>query len=142
MFRVLTCLTTEHDWRLVIVAGVICFLSSLVAVNLFHRATDRIERELDGNEQALRETGADVTRVNGHIELSTRDLPAAKAFYTRVFPWTAKSNPMPEGGEYVADAIRPESRTDLSCARDRTVCRSRSLPTRACQGRIAPRRPT
>src|SRR5690242_12614556 len=38
MFRVLTCLTTEHDWRLVIVAGVICLLASLVAVNLFHRA--------------------------------------------------------------------------------------------------------
>jgi methyl-accepting chemotaxis protein len=38
MYRVLTCLTTEHDWRLVIVAGVICFLSSLVAVNLFHNA--------------------------------------------------------------------------------------------------------
>jgi methyl-accepting chemotaxis protein len=38
MFRVLTCLTTEHDWRLVIVAGVICFLSSLVAISLFHNA--------------------------------------------------------------------------------------------------------
>jgi methyl-accepting chemotaxis protein len=38
MFRVLNCLTTEHDWRLVIVAGLICFLSSLVAINLFHRA--------------------------------------------------------------------------------------------------------
>jgi methyl-accepting chemotaxis protein len=38
MFRVLTCLTTEHDWRLVIVAGATCFLASLVAVNLFHRA--------------------------------------------------------------------------------------------------------
>jgi len=38
MYRVLTCLATEHDWRLVIVAGVICFLASLVAVNLFHRA--------------------------------------------------------------------------------------------------------
>jgi methyl-accepting chemotaxis protein len=38
MYRVLTCLTTEHDWRLVVVAGVICFLSSLVAVNLFHNA--------------------------------------------------------------------------------------------------------
>src|SRR6266700_2143668 len=38
MFRVLTCLTTEHDWRLVVVAGVICFFSSLVAINLFHRA--------------------------------------------------------------------------------------------------------
>jgi methyl-accepting chemotaxis protein len=38
MFRVLTCLTTEHDWRLVIVAGLICFLSSLVAINLFHQA--------------------------------------------------------------------------------------------------------
>jgi methyl-accepting chemotaxis protein len=38
MYRVLTCLTTEHDWRLVIVAGVICLLSSLVAVNLLHNA--------------------------------------------------------------------------------------------------------
>jgi methyl-accepting chemotaxis protein len=38
MYRVLTCLTTEHDWRLVIVAGLICFLSSLVAINLFHHA--------------------------------------------------------------------------------------------------------
>jgi NO-binding membrane sensor protein with MHYT domain/methyl-accepting chemotaxis protein len=38
MYRVLTCLTTEHDLRLVLVAGVICFLSSLVAVNFFHRA--------------------------------------------------------------------------------------------------------
>jgi NO-binding membrane sensor protein with MHYT domain len=38
MFRVLDCLTTEHDWRLVIVAGLICFLSSLVAINLFHHA--------------------------------------------------------------------------------------------------------
>ena len=38
MYRVLTCLTTEHDWRLVVVAGLICFLSSLAAINLFHRA--------------------------------------------------------------------------------------------------------
>ncbi|MDQ6673929.1 MAG: VOC family protein [Chloroflexota bacterium] len=34
-------------------------------------------------------------------ELATRDMPAAKAFYTRVFPWTAKSNAMPDGTEYV-----------------------------------------
>jgi len=38
MFRVLTCLTTQHDWRLVIVAGVVCFLSSLTAIMLFNRA--------------------------------------------------------------------------------------------------------
>jgi methyl-accepting chemotaxis protein len=38
MFRVLTCLTTQHDWRLVVVAGIICLLASLVAVNLYHRA--------------------------------------------------------------------------------------------------------
>src|SRR5438105_12775876 len=38
MFRVLTCLTTEHDWRLVIIAGVICFLASLTAISLFNRA--------------------------------------------------------------------------------------------------------
>ena len=38
MFRVLTCLVTEHDWRLVIVAGVVCFLASLTAISLFGRA--------------------------------------------------------------------------------------------------------
>src|SRR5580692_110770 len=40
MFRVLDCLTTQHDWRLVVVAGIICFLSSLVTINLFHRARE------------------------------------------------------------------------------------------------------
>jgi len=48
MYRVLNCLATEHDWRLVLVAGVICFFSSLVAVNLFHRAR--------ANAQAMRLT--------------------------------------------------------------------------------------
>src|SRR5438552_12034395 len=38
MFRILTCLITEHDWRLVVVAGIICLLASLVAVSLYHRA--------------------------------------------------------------------------------------------------------
>ena len=38
MFRVLTCLTTEHDWRLVVVAGVVCFLASLAAISVFRRA--------------------------------------------------------------------------------------------------------
>jgi NO-binding membrane sensor protein with MHYT domain/methyl-accepting chemotaxis protein len=38
MFRVLTCLVTEHDWQLVFVAGVICFLSSITAISLFGRA--------------------------------------------------------------------------------------------------------
>lgn len=34
-------------------------------------------------------------------ELHTRDLNTAKDFYPKVFGWTVKSNPMPEGGEYV-----------------------------------------
>src|SRR5258705_266801 len=38
MYRVLTCLTTEHDWRLVVLAGAICWLASAVAISLFHRA--------------------------------------------------------------------------------------------------------
>src|ERR1051326_2799408 len=38
MFRVFNCLATEHDWRLVIVAGVVCFLASLTAISLFNRA--------------------------------------------------------------------------------------------------------
>ncbi|MGH6741755.1 MAG: MHYT domain-containing protein, partial [Bradyrhizobium sp.] len=38
MFRVLNCLTTEHDWRLVLLAAIVCFLASVTAVNLFRRA--------------------------------------------------------------------------------------------------------
>lgn len=38
MFRVFSCLTTEHDWRLVVLAAVICLLASIVAISLFHRA--------------------------------------------------------------------------------------------------------
>src|ERR1700756_836451 len=38
MFRVFTCLTTEHDWRLVAVAAVVCFLSSFTTISLFKRA--------------------------------------------------------------------------------------------------------
>jgi diguanylate cyclase (GGDEF)-like protein/PAS domain S-box-containing protein len=38
MYRVLTCLTSEHDWRLVVLAGAICWLASAVAISLFHRA--------------------------------------------------------------------------------------------------------
>lgn len=38
MFRVLTCLTGEHDWRLVALAGLVCFASSIVAISIFHRA--------------------------------------------------------------------------------------------------------
>lgn len=38
MFRTLMCLTTEHDWRLVLLAGLVCFVASVVAVSIFHRA--------------------------------------------------------------------------------------------------------
>ncbi len=38
MFRVYTCLTVDHDWRLVGLAGIVCFLASAVAISLFHRA--------------------------------------------------------------------------------------------------------
>jgi diguanylate cyclase (GGDEF)-like protein len=38
MYRVLTCLGFEHDWRLVALAGLVCFLASMAAVTLFDRA--------------------------------------------------------------------------------------------------------
>ncbi|MET0748120.1 MAG: EAL domain-containing protein [Rhizobium sp.] len=38
MYRVLTCLSTEHDPRLVALAGILCFLSSYVAIMLLRRA--------------------------------------------------------------------------------------------------------
>src|SRR4051794_2000146 len=44
MYSVLNCLTTEHDLRLVVVAGIICFLASLVAIKLFRRARATVGR--------------------------------------------------------------------------------------------------
>ena len=38
MYRVFSCLTVEHDLRLVVLAGALCFLASLTAINLFNRA--------------------------------------------------------------------------------------------------------
>jgi diguanylate cyclase (GGDEF)-like protein len=38
MFQVLTCLTNEHDHRLVALAVLVCLLASGVAISLFHRA--------------------------------------------------------------------------------------------------------
>ncbi|MBH5402793.1 EAL domain-containing protein [Bradyrhizobium sp. CNPSo 4010] len=38
MFRVFSCLAFEHDWRLVVLAGLVCFVASIVAVSIFHRA--------------------------------------------------------------------------------------------------------
>jgi len=49
-------------------------------------------------------TGAQLVNVPNSLswnELATRDIAAAKRFYTAVFPWTAKSNAMPDGSEYV-----------------------------------------
>jgi NO-binding membrane sensor protein with MHYT domain len=38
MFQVLTCLTSEHDRRLVALAVLVCLLASGVAISLLHRA--------------------------------------------------------------------------------------------------------
>ena len=38
MFRVFSCLTGEHDWRLVLLAVLVCLVASIVAFNIFHRA--------------------------------------------------------------------------------------------------------
>ena len=38
MFQVINCLTVDHDWRLVVLAGAVCLLASTVAISLFHRA--------------------------------------------------------------------------------------------------------
>src|SRR5712672_1083115 len=48
MFRVLTCLEGEHDWRLVVLAGAVCFLASLTAISLLLRA-----RATHGGTRAL-----------------------------------------------------------------------------------------
>jgi diguanylate cyclase (GGDEF)-like protein len=38
VFQVFHCLRDQHDWRLVLLATVVCFSGSLVAVSIFHRA--------------------------------------------------------------------------------------------------------
>jgi diguanylate cyclase (GGDEF)-like protein len=38
MYQVFNCLVFEHDWRLVVLGGTICWLASAVAISLFHRA--------------------------------------------------------------------------------------------------------
>ena len=38
MLRVVSCLTTQHDWHLLLLAGLLCFLTSFVATNLFQRS--------------------------------------------------------------------------------------------------------
>jgi diguanylate cyclase (GGDEF)-like protein/PAS domain S-box-containing protein len=38
MLRILNCLEYQHDWWLVLLAGCVCFLSSVAAANLFQRA--------------------------------------------------------------------------------------------------------
>jgi PAS domain S-box-containing protein len=48
MFRVLNCLVTQHDWRLVVLAGIVCFLASLTAITLFNRA-----RSTSGSARAV-----------------------------------------------------------------------------------------
>jgi len=47
MFRILSCLGGEHDLRLVALAGAICFLASVTAINLLRRArASTLERRL------------------------------------------------------------------------------------------------
>jgi diguanylate cyclase (GGDEF)-like protein len=48
MFRVLSCLAVEHDLRLVVLAGIVCYLASTAAVSLFHRA-----RATNGRARAM-----------------------------------------------------------------------------------------
>jgi len=44
MFRVLACITLDHDWRLVILAGVICLFASFAALSLLARAATTASR--------------------------------------------------------------------------------------------------
>ncbi|MGF1620598.1 MAG: EAL domain-containing protein [Rhodomicrobiaceae bacterium] len=44
MLRVASCLTTQHDLRLVLLAAAVCVLTSIVAINLLHRASATDDR--------------------------------------------------------------------------------------------------
>lgn len=43
MFQVYSCLTTEHDLRLVVLAGLVCLLASFTGLTLFQRAQARLD---------------------------------------------------------------------------------------------------
>ena len=45
MFQVVTSLTAEHDWRLVVLEGLVCFLANVGAISLFYRAQAATGRE-------------------------------------------------------------------------------------------------
>jgi NO-binding membrane sensor protein with MHYT domain len=76
LFRILDCLTTQHDWRLVAVAGVVCFLASLTAITLFHRA-----RSTKGRARTvwLAAAGAATVRHLGDTLSGDAGLPARNA---------------------------------------------------------------
>ena len=62
--------------------------------------------------QAGKHKGAELVNVPGSFswnELATRDMNAAKAFYTKVFGWTPKANPMPDGSEYIEWQVKGRS---------------------------------
>src|SRR5688572_27996599 len=44
MYRVLSCLTVEHDWRLVVLAIFVCFLASFTSIALFRWARNARDR--------------------------------------------------------------------------------------------------
>jgi NO-binding membrane sensor protein with MHYT domain/methyl-accepting chemotaxis protein len=44
MFQIFSCLTNEHDWRLVVLAGVVCLLASFTGITLFRRARASADR--------------------------------------------------------------------------------------------------
>src|SRR5262245_8520226 len=48
MLRVINCLAFEHDWRFVLLAGLVCFLVIVIAITLLRRA-----RETFGSTRAL-----------------------------------------------------------------------------------------
>jgi NO-binding membrane sensor protein with MHYT domain len=82
MFRVFTCLTVDHDWRLVVLAGTVCFLASAVAINLFHRA------------QATK----------GRARLVWLSLDAAAAGFG-IWATSSRSSPMPPGSAQVTISV-------------------------------------
>ena len=44
MMRIVACLTTQHDWGLVLLAGAICVLTSIAAISLFRRSLETAGR--------------------------------------------------------------------------------------------------
>ena len=75
-----------------------------------------------------------------HVELHTKDLPAAKAFYSQLFAWKLEDLPMPDGqGTYTMINVGEGTGGGMFANPDPAIPPT-GPPTLALRTSVAPRR--